>query len=229
MTEYSILKMPEEERPRERLLRNGPESLSSVELIAILLGSGTQSTPVLHLAQSLLIHFGTLAKLTEATIEELCQIKGIGPAKAIQLKACFNLGNRLARQAVTPRYKIDHPRHAYNLLKDLLEKEKKELFVVLLQDVKNYVICHEIVAMGTLSTLVVHPREVFYPAIRHKAASLLLAHNHPSGDPTPSPEDYEITKTLLQAGKMMGIPVNDHLIIGEQKYVSLRQNGFDFS
>lgn len=220
--------MPEEERPRERLLRHGPESLSSVELIAILLGSGTQTMPVMQLAQSLLAHFGTLGKLTDATIEELCQIKGIGPAKAIQLKACFNLGNRLARQALAPRYKIDQPRHAYNLLKDLLEKEKRELFLVILQDVKNYVICHEIVAIGTLSTIIVHPREVFYPAIRHKAASLILAHNHPSGDPTPSPEDYALTTSLLQAGKMLGIPVNDHLIFGEQKYISLRQNGFEF-
>jgi DNA repair protein RadC len=198
-------------------------------LIATLLGSGTKSKPVLQLAQEILAHFGDLGKLAEATVEELCQIKGIGMAKAIQLKACFNLGHRISRQALAPKYRIDQPIHAYNLLKDELEKEKRELFVVILQDVKNYVICHQVIAMGTLSMTLIHPREVFYPAIRHKAASLILVHNHPSGDPTPSRQDFEVTQALHDAGKLIGISVNDHLIIGERSYISMRQNGFNFS
>lgn len=229
MTHYSIANIPSEERPRERLLRHGADVLSVVELIAILLGSGTKTAPVLQLAQMIVGHFTDLNQLADATIEELCQIKGIGPAKAIQLKACFTLGQRLSRQSQDSKVRIDQPAQAYQLLKSELEKEKQEVFVVILQDVKNYLICHQVVSMGTLSRALIHPREVFYPAIRHKAASLILAHNHPSGDPTPSAEDFEITETICEAGKMIGISVNDHLIIGNQKFTSLRQMGFNFS
>lgn len=225
---YSIQHLPESERPRERLMRHGPESLSTTEILAVILGSGTKSMPVLQLAQEIIVRFGTLHQLAEATIEELCQIKGVGLAKAIQLKACFSLGSRASRQSATTRYKINNPLQAYHLIKDELEIEKRELFLVILQDVKNCVLCHQIVAIGTLSNSLVHPREVFYPAIRHKAASMILAHNHPSGDPTPSQQDHEVTKTLVEVGRLMGIPVNDHIIIGDQKYVSMRQKGFQF-
>jgi DNA repair protein RadC len=223
-----IHKLPEEERPRERLLRHGPESLSTVELVAILLGSGTKASPVLKLAQEIVTHFGSLQQLAEATLEELRHIKGIGLAKAIQLKACMNLGLRLSKQTFAPKYPISHPLHAYNLIKDDLQNEKRELFLVILQDIKNCLICHEIVGIGTLTNSLVHPREVFYPAIRHKAASLILVHNHPSGDPTPSHQDYQVTENLIQVGRLMGIPVNDHLIIGHEGYVSLRQKGIEF-
>lgn len=226
---YSILQLPENERPRERMLRYGPESMSTQELIAILLGSGIKGMPVLQLAHELLTRFGSLQKLTEATVEELCLVKGLGQAKAIQLKAAFSVGLRASRQVIAPKVRIEHPVHAYHLVKDELEMEKRELFVVILLDVRNCEICHQVVAIGTLSNTLVHPREVFYPAIRHKAASVILVHNHPSGDPSPSKEDYEVTKNLVEVGKLMGIPVNDHLIIGESSYVSLRQNGFCFS
>ncbi len=226
---YSIQHMPAEERPRERLLRFGPETLTTTELIALVLGSGTKTKPVLQLAQEILVHFGGLSRLCEATVEELCQIKGVGAAKAIQLKASFNLGYRASRQATAAKYRIDSPIHAYHYIKDELEKEKRELVVVILQDAKNSVIGHHVVAVGMLSRAVVHPREIFYPAIRHKAASLILVHNHPSGDPTPSAEDYDITAALVEAGDVVGIPVNDHLIIGENAYVSLRQKGFKFT
>lgn len=226
---YSIQRLPEEERPRERLMRYGTEAISSTDLIAIILGSGTKTMPVLQLANEIMMRFGSLKQLSEATIEELCQIKGLGSAKAIQLKAAFSLGLRVSRQTVSAKYRIENPLHAYHLVKDELEKEKRELFLVILQDVKGHVVCQEIVAIGTLSQSLVHPREVFYPAIRHKSASLILVHNHPSGDPTPSPQDYEVTKTLIDAGRLIGIPINDHLIIGEQKYVSLRQLGMVFS
>ncbi len=221
-------RLPEEERPRERLMRHGPESLSTGELIAILLGSGTKTSPVLKLAQEIVAHFGSLQKLSEATLEELRQIKGIGLAKAIQLKACMNLGLRLSKQTLAPKYPISHPLHVYHLVKDELQNEKRELFLVVLQDVKSCLICHEIVGIGTLTNSLVHPREVFYPAIRHKAASLILVHNHPSGDPTPSHQDYQVTETLIQAGHLIGIPVNDHLIVGLEGYVSLRQKGVKF-
>ncbi len=228
-THYSIHNLPENDRPRERLLRYGPETLSTVELIAIILGSGTRGIPILKLAQDIVMTFGDLRKLSEATIEELCQIKGLGAAKAIQIKASLNLGLRASQQTVVAKFRIDHPVHAYNLVKEQLEKEKRELVIVILQDVKGFVICNQVVSIGTLSNSLVHPREIFYPAIRHKAASIILVHNHPSGDPTPSQQDYEVTQNLIEAGRLMSIPVNDHLIIGEQSYVSLRQKGVKFA
>lgn len=220
---YSVLKLPEAERPRERLMRHGAETLSAAELIAIILGSGTKSAPVLQLAQQIVARFGCLQKLAEATIEELCQINGVGVAKAVQLRAAFNLGLRASRQTIAPKYKVEHPVHAYHLVKDEMISEKRELFVVILQDAKGCVISHHVVAIGTLTHAPVHPREVFYPAIRHKAASLILVHNHPSGDLTPSKPDIELTKKLIDVGRMVGIPVNDHLIISELGYLSMRQ------
>ena len=228
MTHYSIQHLPEEERPRERLMRSGAESLSSAELIAIILGSGSKTKPILQLAQEVVSRFGGLRQLAEATLTELLEIKGIGMAKAIQLKAALNLGMRASKQVVTPKYRIDHPSHAYYLLKEELEHEKRELFVAIMQDVKGYVICHEVISIGSLSQTLVHPREVFYPAIRHKASSLIVAHNHPSGDPTPSQQDYELTKILVDASRLLNIPLHDHLIIGQQRYLSLRQQGFPF-
>lgn len=222
---YSIQHLPSAERPRERLMRHGPETLSAAELVAIVLGSGTKTTPVLQLAQEIVGRFGTLQKLAEATIEELCQIRGVGTAKAIQLRAAFNLGLRASKQAITPKYRIEHPVHAYHLVKDELQYEKRELFVVILQDAKGCVIGHHTVAIGTLTHAPVHPREVFYPAIRHKAASIILVHNHPSGDLTPSKQDEILTTKLIEVGRIVGIPVNDHLIISERGYVSLRQLG----
>src|SRR4029078_6815408 len=133
--------------------------------------------------------------------------------------AAFHLGRRASKQEVAPRYRIEHPLHVYYLLKDELEYEKQEHFVVILQDTKGYVICHEVVSIGSLANTMVHPREVFYPAIRHKAASLIVAHNHPSRDPTPSPQDFELTKLLVEPSLLMNIPLQDHLIIGQQRYV----------
>ena len=227
-TRYSIQHLPEEERPRERLMRAGAESLSTTELIAIILGSGSRENPVLQLAHDVVSRFGGLRELSQATLAELLEIKGIGFAKAIQLKAALNLGMRVSKQALSPKYRIEHPSHAYHLIKEELEHEKRELFVVILQDVKGFVICHEVVSIGSLSQTLVHPREVFYFAVRHKASSIIVAHNHPSGDPTPSPPDYELTTLLVEASRLMSIPLHDHLIIGQQCYLSLRQQGFPF-
>ncbi|MFI5344294.1 MAG: DNA repair protein RadC [Chlamydiales bacterium] len=165
------------------------------------------------------------AEVAEATLSEILEIKGIGLAKALQLKAALGLGLRASKSPIAHKYRIDHPMHAYHLIKDEIAAEKREHFIVILQDTKGYVICHEIVSIGTLSQTLVHPREVFYPAIRHKAASMIVAHNHPSGDPTPSPQDIDLTKSLLQASQLMGIPLYDHIIIGRESYLSMRQMG----
>lgn len=221
---YSIHNIPLEERPRERLRRYGAESMSTADLIAIILSSGSKGISVLQLAHSIIARFGTLKGVAEATLEELCLIKGMGVTKAIQLKAALSLGGRVARQQIPMKYKIEHPLHAYHLVKEELEKEKRELFLVVLQDIKGYLITHQVVSIGTLSESLIHPREVFYPAVRHKASSVILVHNHPSGDPNPSREDYEVTEALVKVGRLMDIPVRDHLIIGSQGYVSLRSS-----
>lgn len=224
MVNYTIQQMPETERPRERFLQHGPEALSSAELIAIILGSGTKGCSVLQIAQDLLVRFGTLQKFAEASLEELQQVKGLGRAKAIQLKAALNIGLRASRQSLDQKFRIVTPLHVYNYIKDELEHEKRELIQVILQDNKGYAISHHVIAVGSLSHALVHPRDVFHPVIRHKAASLVLVHNHPSGDPTPSQDDLLVTKTLIEVGDQIDIPVNDHLVIGKGKYVSLRQD-----
>lgn len=205
------------------MIQHGPESLSSRELLAIILGSGTKAAPVLHLSQQLLSHFGSIQQLAEATIEELCQIKGIGIAKAVQLRAAFSLGQRLGREGEGAKYKIEHPVHAYHLVKEALQFEKQEHFMIILQNAKGCVIGQHTVGIGSLTQVAVHPREVFYPAIRHKACALIAVHNHPSGDVTPSSSDIELTRQLIDAGKIIGIPLNDHLIVGEHGYYSFRQ------
>lgn len=223
--EYNVRELPLQERPRERLVQLGPEAVSTIELLAILFGSGSRGKSVIQLSKELLTKFGSLKGLMDATIEELCLIKGIGKAKAIQLKAALTLALRISKDAIPPKYKIDHPLRAYNLIKDGLENETRELFLVILLDIRCCLINYQTISIGTLSQSLVHPREVFYPAIRHKAASIIIAHNHPSGDPTPSQEDISITQSLIEVGKVMSIPVKDHLIIGKGTYLSLRETG----
>ena len=225
---YTIHNLPESERPRERLLRHGVDAVSTVELLAILLGSGVKGKSVLELSREIISSFGGVKQVAEATIEELCRIKGLGQTKAVQIKAGLGLGLRAAGMEEGKRIKIDHPSDVYALLGEKLMKEKREIFAIILQDVKGYLINHAVVSIGTLRKTLVHPREVFYPAIRHHAASLILAHNHPSGDPTPSQQDIHLTEQLIQAGEMMGIPVVDHVIIGSGQFYSLRQSGMRF-
>ncbi len=221
MASYLIQQIPEADRPRERLMHYGPDIMSTAELIAAILGSGTKGISVMDLAHQLAFLYGN--KLADVTIEELCQVKGMGKAKAVQLKAALCLGMRATKTQVPvkPRRLLD-PREVYNYIKDELENEKRELLVAIMLDVKGCVICKKIVTIGTLSRTLIHPREVFYFAIRHNAASLILAHNHPSGDPTPSKDDLRATENLVAVGKMMGIPVYDHIIVGYKRYISLR-------
>lgn len=225
---YTILDLPIDDRPREKLLTQGTETLSSSELLAIIIGSGMRGKTVLQLSQELLVTFGSLDALADASVQELRQVKGMGTAKAVQVKAALGLAKRLRRTASQERIRIDSPSHAYALLRDSLEGETRECVLGLMLDVKNGVIATEKISMGTLSESLIHPREVFYPAIRHKAAGMILAHNHPSGDPTPSPEDYQVTRSLIDAGKLLGIPLHDHLVLGRDSFVSLRQRGLSF-
>jgi len=225
MSNYSIRELPSDERPRERFMLHGPEVMTSAELIAIILGSGMRGCSVLELSRTLLQHFGSLAALAEATVEELCCIKGIGQAKAIQLKAIFTLGARVAVASPLAKLGIDNPLKAYHLVKDQLELEKREVVLAILLDIKGFLITTKVISIGTLSHSLIHPREVFYSAVRHKAASVILAHNHPSGDPTPSLEDLEVTQELIKAGKLMQISLDDHIIVGQSKFISLRQEG----
>lgn len=223
-----VCSLPAQDRPRERLLKDGPETLSEQELLAIILGSGTKKMPVLDLAHTLLARFGSLTTLSGVTLEELMEIDGIGEAKAIQLKAAFAIGLRAASKAIAPKNKISQPSHVYELIRGQMEAEERELLMVILQDVRCKLICSQVVSIGTIDTTLVHPREVFYPAIRHKAYSMIIAHNHPSGDPTPSFEDYEMTDALVKAGKMIGIPIKDHIVVGRHDYFSFRERGYKF-
>ncbi len=218
--------LPIEERPRERLLRDGVEALSIPELIAIILGSGTQGKSVLDLSQEIFSHFGGLTQLLGASVAELMEIKGVGRAKAIQLKAVFGIASKCKKINAIEKFPILSPSEAYALAKEEIGDEKQEVLIVLLRDVRGCLIHREPVSVGTLSQLLVHPREVFYPAVRHKAHSLIIAHNHPSGDPTPSEADLELTRMLIQSGRTMGIALDDHLIVCPEAFVSLREKGF---
>ncbi len=217
--------LPLEERPRERLEKEGESALSISELLAVILGSGMQGKPVLALAQELLVHFGSLTALAEASIADLVQIKGLGQAKAIQLKAALGLSLRLERERSAPKCPLLTPEQAYFWIRDRIAHLKKEVFGVILQDVRGNALKWVEVSVGTLTETLVHPREVFHPAIEHRAATLILAHNHPSGDPSPSPHDIHLTRTLLQASKIVGIPINDHIIVSSSGFISLKTEG----
>ena len=218
--------LPLSERPRERLERDGIDALSHAELIAIVLGSGTTGKSVLDLAQELLEHFGGFEKLLDASIVELMQIKGIGKAKAILLKAVFGLALKCRRPLHLHKYAIVSAEDAYDLAQAEIAHIPKEVLLVILRDVRGNLIHFEQVAVGTLSQVLVHPREVFYPAVRYKAYSLIVAHNHPSGDPKPSQADLNLTKVLCQASQVMSIRFDDHLIVCRDRFVSLHEMGY---
>ena len=218
-----LAQLPKEERPRERLLSHGAEKLSLTELLAICLGSGREGLSALALAEELITLFGGLSQLMEATVEELTAVKGIGKAKAAQIKAISALAKR--RQAGTAKCLIRTPDDVYTLIRSHFCDQKKEVAVAIFRDVRGFAFHDEIVSIGTLSEVLVHPREVFYLAIRHRAYSVILAHNHPSGDPGPSKQDLEVTKLLAASGRLVGVPLDDHLIIGCRSYISLWQRG----
>lgn len=215
--------LPLEERPRERLLRHGADSLSTIELIAILLGQGTQNRTVLQLAADLLSHFGSLQAVSDASVAEVTRVKGIGPAKAIQLKAAFALWQRIEEKGSGPL--LRSPESVYEWIGAELASQKVEHLLLLLRNVRGHCFHREILSKGTLTELLVHPREIFHAAIRHQAHSLILAHNHPSGDPSPSQKDLEMTQILVSASRIVSIELIDHLIIGKNSYFSFSKEG----
>jgi len=216
----------EADRPRERLIRQGAESLSNQELIAILLRTGTKQESVLHLANRVLTYFEQLHELKTATIEEMTAVKGIGEAKGVQLLAAIELGRRLAQQQTDGKFTVRSPKDAATYLMADMTSLKQENFVVLFMNVKNQVIHKQTIFIGSLNASIVHPREIFREAVKRSAASIICAHNHPSGNPAPSPEDIEVTKRLQEAGHIMGIELLDHVIIGDHQFISLKEKGY---
>lgn len=215
-----IKDLPKIERPREKLEKYGPEKLSNSELLAILLGSGQRGINVVELSKRILSKFSGDG-LTKANIKELKNTFGLGSAKACEIVACFELGRRLLQNKQTAL--LLSPKDVWDQLKDIRDN-KKEHFVVFFLDARNQEIKREIISIGSLNANLVHPREVFEPAIRYLAAQILVAHNHPSGDPSPSPEDLEITKQLVDAGKLLGIEVKDHVIVSKVNFFSFREH-----
>lgn len=217
--------VPEEERPRERMIRKGREHLSNVELIALLLRTGSTGESVMALAQRVLSQTGGLKGIAQLSYHELTKIHGIGPAKAVQILAGIELGQRLMKALPEEKDAIRCPSDAAQLVMEEMRFLQQEHFVCMFLDTKNRVIEKKCIFIGSLNSSVVHPREIFREAIRCSAAGVICAHNHPSGDPTPSQEDFEITKRLFNAGEMIGIELIDHLIIGDQLYYSMREKG----
>jgi len=222
----TIHDLPISERPRERLLKFGAESLSAQEILALILGRGIAGESVMVTAQRLLSRFGSLKGIASASIEELSQVRGIGLAKAAQLKAALELANRLeAYSEASEKPVVKTPEDVANLVRGRLKGKKREHFLAILLDSRSRLIKVSEISVGSLDTSIVHPREAFKEAISASAASVIFVHNHPSGDPTASEDDIELSKRLIQAGEIMGIDVLDHIIIGGKDYLSLKRQG----
>ena len=217
--------LPEEERPREKLIRRGAAALSDTELLAILLRTGTPSVSVLHLAEEVLAKYQDkgLVSIMNVSPQEIASIHGVGLAKAATIVAAVELGRRLSTKAAQKLEKIDGPEDVARYASPVLRFEQKEHFLVMLLDVRNHVLAMPTISVGSLTASVAHPREIFREAIRYSAANVILIHNHPSGDPTPSREDVCLTKQMMKAGEIMGIPVLDHIIIANDNFLSLKE------
>ncbi len=220
-----IRDVPQSERPRERMLHDGPKHLSNQELLAIILRTGTKNESVLNLANRVLQYFDGLHLLKEATIEELQQVKGIGLTKALEIQAALELGRRICNLQKEERYVIRSPEDVSRYVMDEMRFLTQEHFVCLFLNTKNHVIDKKTIFIGSLNASIVHPREVFKEALRRSAASVICVHNHPSGDPTPSKEDLQVTKRLYDCGELIGIELLDHLIIGDNTFKSLKEEG----
>jgi len=217
---------PENERPRERLFRAGPEALSDAELLAILLRVGRRESSAVEVARDLLQHLGGLQGLANRGLDELCGVAGIGPAKAAQVQAGIELGKRALAAPLSTGTRIGSSQALFNHYYPLLRDLRHEVFKVVLLDAKHTIIRDATVSEGSLTLSIVHPREVFNLAVRESAAAVIFLHNHPSGDPQPSTEDRELTARLVAAGNLLGIRVLDHLVIGDRAYVSFADRGW---
>ena len=222
----SIKDLPEDQRPRERLIAGGERVLSDAELLAIILRSGTEEQTAVGLGQTLIAKFGGFRALAGKSVAELRRVKGVGPAKAAQVKAALEIGRRLAQQAAAePGRPVADSATVYEMCAPSLRDQKKETFLVLLLDAKNRVLREVEVSVGSLTASLAHPREVFHDAVRDSAAAIICVHNHPTGDPSPSPRDIEITQKLHASGKVLGIALLDHVIVGASGYYSFADAG----
>ena len=222
---FMIKEIPSKERPRERFLNNPIESISTIELLAIILRTGYKEKNVLDLSKEVLITFHTLKELSTTPIHELKKIKGIGPTKAIELLTCFELGRRMHAEKLLVQEKLHSPETIYHLLKDQLESKTQEHLIALYLNTKGELIKKQTLFIGSLNSSLIHPREIFKYAVIHSAASIVIVHNHPSGDPTPSSHDIDITKIIHKNSLMMDIELVDHIIIGRSKYYSFKEKG----
>ncbi|HEY5975235.1 MAG TPA: DNA repair protein RadC [Geobacteraceae bacterium] len=223
-----IKQWPEDERPREKMQQRGVEALSDAELLAVILRTGDAASKrsALDLGRELLASFGNLKALGQASLAEICQVKGTGPAKAASIKAALQLGRKLAAdRLLMANDRFTSPAQVADHYKPVLRDRRKEYFLILLLDGKNRIMREVQVSEGSLNQSIVHPREVFSPAVRESAAALILIHNHPTGDPVPSSEDIAITRRLRDAGEIMGIKVLDHIIIGDGDFLSFVEKG----
>jgi DNA repair protein RadC len=221
----TIKELPSEERPRERLVKYGPEALSNAELLAIILRVGTPEYSAIGLAEHVLGVFNGLNGIAVASVEELSSIKGLGVAKAAQLRAMVELGKRLAASVGHSRQTIRSPQDAADLLMPELRDLPQERFKAIFLNSRNEVLKTRTISVGSLDSSLITPRDLFREGISSNAAAVIIAHNHPSGDPSPSPEDIAISKRLIQAGQMIGIEVLDHVIIGDGRWLSLKERG----
>ena len=221
----TIKELPADERPRERLAAYGATALTTAELLAILIRVGNAQRSAVSLGEHLLAHFGNVKEVACAPVEALAKVHGIGKAKAAQIKAAIEFGSRVALFTGDARPAIGGPRDVSNLLMPELRYCQKETLKRLLMNTKNQVLAIKTVSIGDLSSSIVHPREVYKDAVLASAATLIIAHNHPSGDPTPSAEDVAVTRRLMDAGEILGIELLDHIIIGDGIFVSLKERG----
>ena len=234
-TNPRIKDMAAKDRPRERLAADGAEALSNADLVAILLRTGMKGYSAIHIAQQLLARFGTLEELARASLDQLRQVKGVGRDKAIALKSAFTLAQRMARELQQEAPVLDTPERIADLLREENRLYDVEHFQVVLLNTRRKLIRIEQISQGTLDTILVHPREVFKLAIAANASAVVLAHNHPSGDPTPSEADIKVTRDLIRAGHLLKIEVLDHVIIGKRTaerakdFLSLRELGYFYS
>ncbi len=228
MSERPIKDWPEDERPREKLLKRGVSALSDAELLALVLRTGDAAAgkSAIGLGRELLDQFdGNLRALAQAELDELRRIKGLGLAKASSIKAAFTLGSRFQSRRLETMEKFTNPLQVFEFFQHELRDSKKEIFLVLLLDGKNRITRKVQISEGSLNQSIVHPREAFAPAVRESAAAVIFIHNHPSGDPEPSREDRDITRRLRESGELLGIKVLDHIIIGEERYFSFIESG----